>query len=160
MDGTKPPESGSESPPHSIPQHAGEWIRQFVQQLELHFLDTTQNLASEAGFFDYQVATIRAVLRTLLDSGMDTESIVGTIGQVLIERRPGPLEWTPELNQRRFDLIDREIQETLTPAERIELAGLTRIMREAIDTEANLPMEGAKILHRKLTESKATHGSP
>ncbi len=56
------------------------------------------------------------------------------------------------LNQRRFELIDREIQETLAPAERVELTGLTRIMREQLESEANLPMEGAKALHRKLLE--------
>ena len=49
----------------------------------------------------------------------------------------------------------KEIQETLGPAERIELAGLTGIMREHLESEANVPMEGAKALHRKLLELAA-----
>lgn len=49
----------------------------------------------------------------------------------------------------------KEIQEALSPAEKIELAGLTGIMREHLDSEANVPMEGAKALHRKLLELAA-----
>jgi len=159
MAGKKPRESEPESPPDSISEHANAWIRQFVRALENSFLDASRSLPSDARVPDYQVATIRAVLQTLLDSGMDSESFVEAVGQVLIERRPGPVEWNSELNRRRFELIDREIQETLTPAERIELAGLTRIMREELESEANLPMEGAKTLHRKLLETNVTDGS-
>ena len=92
------------------------------------------------------------MFETFLDSGMDAESFSETVGRVLIEKRPVSIEWNSELNQRRFELIDKEIQETLTPAERVELAGLTGIMREQLESEANLPMEGAKALHRKLLE--------
>lgn len=60
------------------------------------------------------------------------------------------VEWNASLNQRRFELIDKEIRGTLSPAEQIELAGLTRIMREQLETEDNLPLEGAKALLRKL----------
>ena len=67
---------------------------------------------------EYQLTTIRAVFHTLLDSGMDAESIAETVGRVLIEKRPGTIEWNAELNQRRFELIDKEIQDTLASAER------------------------------------------
>jgi hypothetical protein len=60
------------------------------------------------------------------------------------------------LNQRRFELIDKEIQGSLTPAEAIELAGLTRSMREHVDMEANLPMTGARTLHERLLQLKST----
>ena len=83
---------------------------------------------------------------------MAPESFAETVGRVLIEKRPGSIEWNSALNQRRFELIDKEIQETLAPAERVELARLTGIMREQLESEANLPMEGAKALHRKLLE--------
>jgi hypothetical protein len=76
------------------------------------------------------------VFHTLLDSGMDTESFAETVGRVLIEKRPGSIAWNAVLNQRRFELIDKEIQETLTPAERVELAGLTAIMREQLESAA------------------------
>ena len=152
MDSKKPPETELESRRASISEHANDWIRRFVQQLELNFVDTSLSLPPDAHVLDYQLATIRAMFDTLLDSGMDTESFAETVGRVLIEKRPGSIEWNSELNQRRFELIDKEIQETLTPAERVELAGLTGIMREQLESEANLPMEGAKALHRKLLE--------
>ncbi|MGO8745158.1 MAG: hypothetical protein ACLQNE_04135 [Thermoguttaceae bacterium] len=108
-----------------------------------------------ASDLDYRIAAIRAMFETLLDSGMDAELFAETVGRVLIEERPGSIQWNSQLNQRRFELIDKEIQETLAPAERVELAGLTRIMREQLESEANLPMEGAKALHRKLLEMAA-----
>jgi hypothetical protein len=60
--------------------------------------------------------------------------------------------WNSALNKRRFELIDMGIQGTLGPAERAELEGLTKIMREQLESELNLPMEGARALHRKLLE--------
>ncbi len=152
MDGKKPPETELESRRAPISEHANDWIRRFVQQLELNFVDTSLILPSDARMLEYQLATIRAVFRTLLDSGMDTESFAEAVGRILIEVRPGSIEWNSEMNQRRFELIDKEIQETLVPAERVELAGLTAIMREQLESEANLPMEGAKAFHRKLLE--------
>ena len=95
------------------------------------------------------------MFETFLDSGIDSEVIAETVGRVLLEQRPRSIEWNSSLNQRRFELIDKEIQETLGPAERIELAGLTGIMREHLESEANVPMEGAKALHRKLLELAA-----
>ncbi len=65
---------------------------------------------------------------------------------------PERVEWTAELNMRRFELIDGDIQGTLSNDEQIELAGLTQLLREHVDSEVNLPFEGAKKLHRHLTE--------
>jgi len=152
MDSKQPPETELERRGVPISEHASDWIRRFVEQLELNFADSSHGLPPDARVREYRVATIRAAFQTLLDSGMDTDSVVETVGEVSIEGRRGSIEWNSELNQRRFELIDKEIQETLTPAERVELAGLTRIMREQLESEANLPMEGAKALHRKLLE--------
>jgi len=152
MASKKPRESKPESRGDSIPEDASDWLRQFVKHFELNFLDASRGLPPEAVPPDYQHATIRAVFQTLLDAGLNSETVVESIGQVVIESRSGSVQWNSELNQRRFELIDREIQETLTPAERVELAGLTRIMRELLDSEANLPLAGAKALHRKLLE--------
>jgi hypothetical protein len=58
--------------------------------------------------------------------------------------------WNDELNAKRFELIDKGIQGSLTPAETIELAGLTRSMRDHVESDVNLPMTGARALHRKL----------
>ena len=155
MDSKKPHETELGSRRVPISEHANDWIRKFVQQLERNFVDTSLSLPPDARIFEYQRATIRAVFHTLLDSGMDSESFAETVGRILIEKRPDTIEWNSEMNQRRFELIDKEIQETLTAAERIELAGLTAIMREQLESEANLPMEGAKALHRKLLKLAA-----
>jgi hypothetical protein len=155
MASTKPRKSESVSRGDSISERASEWIRLCVKHFELNLLEGSRSLPPDASDRDYGVAAIRAMFETLRDSGMDTESFAETVGRVLIEERPGSIEWNSELNQRRFELIDKEIQETLTPAERVELAGLTGIMREQLESEANLPMEGAKALHRKLLELAA-----
>jgi len=152
MASTKPRESESVSHGDSISEQASDWIRLFIKHFELNVLDTCRSLPPDASDLDYRVAAIRAMFETFLDSGMDSELFAETVGRVLIEERPGSIEWNSELNQRRFELIDKEIQETLTPAERVELAGLTKVMREQLESEANLPMEGAKALHRKLLE--------
>lgn len=99
------------------------------------------------------------LLATYLDSGMDFESAVELLGQVVVQRLSVDVAWSDALNQRRFALIDKEIQQSLTPAESIELAGLTRIMRDHVETETNLPMNGARALHRKLLQLKATDAS-
>ena len=136
----------------SIPEGASDWASQFVKHFELSFSDASRSLLPEAPLSDLHDATIRAVLQTLLDSGMDAEAIEESIGRALMERRLGNTEWNSGLNRRRFELIDKEIQETLTPAEKIELAGLTRIMREKLESETNLPFEGGKALHRRLLQ--------
>ena len=155
---TKKPqrESEIESRRASISENASDWMQQFVKFFELNFFDASRSLPPEAHSHDYQDAAIRAIFQTLLDSGMSAESVIETVAQVAIERRPGGIKWSSELNRRRFELIDKEIQQTLTPAERIELAGLTRVMREQLESEANLPLEGGKALHRKLLELDAT----
>ena len=62
--------------------------------------------------------------------------------------------WNSELNSRRFELIDGEIQGTLSIAEQFELETLTNLMRKHVDAEENFPFEGARILHKHLTELK------
>lgn len=155
MASTKPHKSESVSHGDSISERASDWIRLCIKHFELNLLDTSCSLPPNASDLDYRIAAIRAMFETLLDSGMDAELFAETVGRILIEERPGSIQWNSQLNQRRFELIDKEIQETLAPAERVELAGLTRIMREQLESEANLPMEGAKALHRKLLEMAA-----
>ncbi len=87
---------------------------------------------------------------------MEFESVVELLGRVAVEWRSVEAAWSDALNQRRFALIDREIEGSLTPAESIELAGLTRIMRDHVESEANLPIEGVRALHRKLLQLEST----
>jgi hypothetical protein len=131
------------------------WIRQFIKHLELHFLDASRNLPPDASISDLQGRTARAILATFLESGMELQSALELLGQAALEGRAGDIVWSDALNQRRFALIDKEIQGVLTPAESIELAGLTRTMREHVESETNLPMKGARALHQRLLQREA-----
>jgi lysine 2,3-aminomutase len=66
------------------------------------------------------------------------------------ERSGNWLHWTGESSRRRFELIDREIQGTISAVEKVELSQLTELMRKHVDIDANLPMAGAKQLHLYL----------
>jgi hypothetical protein len=153
---TKPHESDQPESRGAISADMDLWIRAFIRQLEEHLLDATRDLPPKASVSESQVAAARAILKTLIDSGLELESAVELLGQVALERRSADVVWNDALNRRRFDLIDKDIQGSLTPAENIELAGLTRIMREYVESEANLPMTGARALHRKLLHLKQT----
>ncbi len=155
----KPPEPMPPQPHPAISAEPDAWIRQFIKRLEFHILDAGRELPRGASITELQAATARAILETYLDSGMEFESAVELLGRVALEWKSGGVAWSDAMNQRRFALIDKEIQGTLTPAESIELAGLTRIMRDEVESEANLPMEGARALHRKLLELEPT-GKP
>ena len=52
--------------------------------------------------------------------------------------------------------LEDPTQQSLTPAEYVELAGLTSIMRHHVESELNLPMKGVRDLHRKLLKLGAT----
>ena len=88
---------------------------------------------------------------------MQPEAIASLFGTTIIwgREKNTTVEWTPELSQRRFELIDRQIQGTIKPEESVELAGLTQMMRDNVDTEANLPIQGARDLHRRLLDGEA-----
>ena len=133
---------------------AHDWFRTFLKHVELFMVDTSQHLGPNSDAADYQLAAMRAVKRTLLDSGMDDEGLRNLFGRVAIEGIDASesIQWNSELNKRRFELIDGDIQGLLTAAEQLELAGLTQVMREHVDSEANLPFEGARKLHRLLSD--------
>ena len=88
---------------------------------------------------------------------MQPEAIAALFGTTIIwgREKNATIDWTTELNQRRFELIDRQIQGTLTPEESIELAGLTQLMRDHVDAEAQFPIQGARELHRRLLDGEA-----
>jgi hypothetical protein len=132
------------------------WIRTFVERFEEHALDASRDLPPDAGVSDSQVATARAILETFLESGMELESVVELLGRVAMDWRHGRAPWSEALNERRFALIDKEMQGSLTPSESIELAGLTRIMRDHAESQENLPIEGVRALHRKLLQLEPT----
>ena len=130
------------------------------KHLQGSFIDVAQKLPPDADSADYGLAAMRAVRRTLLDAGLTDDQIAGLLNRAASEDA-GELisqEWSAELNKRRFELIDRDIQGSLTRDEQVELAGLTELMRKHVESEINVPMEGARALHRRLTAlvSKST----
>jgi hypothetical protein len=149
---TTPHESEQRVPREAISAVADDWIRLFITHFELHLVNASRDLPSGASVSESQVATARAILATFIESGMEIESTVELLAQVAAERRSIDVDWSDALNQRRLELIDKEIQGSLTATESIELVGLTRCMRDHVDTETNLPMEGARALHRRLLQ--------
>ena len=63
--------------------------------------------------------------------------------------------WTPEKNHRRCDLIDQEIDGTMTLVERVELADLTQQMRRFVNKLAPLPIDEVRKLHAELLAKAA-----
>jgi len=63
--------------------------------------------------------------------------------------------WTEEKNARRCDLIDREIDGTLTPLEAVELKRLQAEMLRYRQKVAPLPLEDARKLHQELLAKAA-----
>ena len=142
-----------ESSAGELCEAANDWFRQFLKHLEIFMVETGQALPPDSEPADFRLAAMRAVKFTLLDSGVDDDEIVNLFGRVVIEEKSRGQKpvWNAELNKRRFELIDGDIQGTLSRAEQIELAGLTQLMREHVDSEVNLPLEGARKLHRLLS---------
>jgi hypothetical protein len=69
-----------------------------------------------------------------------------------------PPQWTPDLNRRRVELIDRKYAGGLIPAEEAELAGLQAAMHRFMDAVAPLPIAEARKLHQELMEKAARAG--
>jgi hypothetical protein len=69
-------------------------------------------------------------------------------------------DWTPAKNARRVELIDREIDEVITPEEAKELEGLQTEVDRYIDRVAPRPLEYARELHRQLLEKAAKANKP
>ncbi|MFO0810854.1 MAG: hypothetical protein U0746_19675 [Gemmataceae bacterium] len=64
-------------------------------------------------------------------------------------------EWTPDLNRRRCELIDKKYDAGLTPAEEAELAALREGLRRFMDRVAPVPLDDMRRLHQQLLEKAA-----
>lgn len=143
-----------DSVPGKISEAADEWLRLFLKHLEVNLVEHAQRLNAESLLRDLSLETLRAVKLTLLDSGLPAAQLTELLGLVAFESAgtTETLQWNGQLNARRFALIDQEIQGALSDTDKLELVALTQLMRLTIDSEQNLPMEGARKLHRMLTE--------
>ena len=68
---------------------------------------------------------------------------------------PSSSTWTAEKDDRRCDLIDREINGSLTVEERTELSRLQQQMLDYRRQVAPLPIEAARKLHKTLVSELA-----
>ena len=106
-----------------------------------------------------------AVKRFILSVPIDAEgSVLELNGQPVACLVPPVTEngessdtpWTDEKDERRCDLIDREIDGKLTPAEAMELHRLQREMLRHRHKVAPLPLEDARKLHQELQIGRAS----
>ena len=143
-----------ESNAGALPEAVGEWMLQFQKLFELYLIDAARDLPPDADESACPHVAVQALKLTLLDSGMDEPSVVELFDRAVTNapEAPGEPEWNSATNDRRLALIDQKIQGKLTRADRRELSELTRLMRNKVDTEANVPLEGARALHRHLLE--------
>jgi hypothetical protein len=66
----------------------------------------------------------------------------------------GAFEWTEEQNARRCQLIEKQVDGTLTADEARELDRLQQEMRRHVDHIAPLPFDAAMRLHAELLKKR------
>jgi hypothetical protein len=131
---------------------AKKWGRGFVERLETLFIDAASHLPPGADQADFRHAMATAFAVVLDWEGGNPEETKRTTGK----REKAALsagtseKWTSEKSARRLELIDKWIQQTLSPDESIELDHLTALLRSVFDTEEMVPLGGARRLHRQL----------
>ena len=111
--------------------------------------------------WDTLAEPLRQFIRTLVVAAEG--SVIEQNGEPLVRVLPFPKTngsvtddaWTSARNQRRCDLIDREIDGQLTPEERVELEELQQQLRRYVNRIAPLPLEPLRKLHQELLEKAA-----
>lgn len=147
-------ESQSQQEAESISSDAADWGSEFVKHLELEYADSASELPIDATWPDFQQAMMIALGRVFDESGATPESIT-QLWEGIADRlvpNDGDAAWSSQKNARRLKLIDKKIQQTITPKEAIELMQLTKQMRVHCDSEEMVPLEGARQLHRRLLD--------
>ena len=146
----------------SIHPDAEDWGGKFAWTLELEYSNTAAQLPDGASSVDFRRAMLTAVVNVLGESGAKPEEIAQLLEECIrpLSLVKGDDEWTSEKNGRRLELIDKFIQQTLSPEEAVELERLTEQMRSRYDTEEMVPLEGARRLHRQLLENDDAEHTP
>jgi len=86
----------------------------------------------------------------VLLTGADYDRVRGLLGTTDISG-----DWTEEQDERRCELIDKDIAGTITAQEQTELAELERQANHYYETVAAPPIEGARQLPRELLNRRA-----
>jgi hypothetical protein len=120
--------------------------------MQIELPDGVESLAREkaarAGFDDVGDYVVSLVLHDEATAVSPTANVSSEASTV------GISDWSDADNVRRCELIDKDIQETITEAERCELKTLSLRFREYRRRSAPLPIEGARRLHAELLEKK------
>ncbi|MHB8970925.1 MAG: hypothetical protein ACYC3X_01160 [Pirellulaceae bacterium] len=101
---------------------------------------------------DVRSELIRASLQAFTSTSQIT-IVTGSL-QRLLDRSRGA-EWTDEKNERRCELIDKDIEGTILPFEKRELDELQRQMLAFRRKLAPLPLREAQRLHQELLKKAA-----
>ncbi len=127
-----------------------DWLSVFLKHFELHFAEIIERESSSA--HNPLDVAVRAFFATCKDSGVEHHSALEMLVKNMEPQVNNTSGWTDAMNERRIALIDQRIQSGLTKPDALELTRLTITMRQHLDTESQIPMEGAKALHRHLLE--------
>jgi hypothetical protein len=138
----------------SISFESEGWRTWFVGYISQAYQRLAERLPPDATLSDFQKAMMTAVGDAFDVSRTAPDNVPQVCEE--IEARLLPEDegtpWDREKNARRLNLIDKKIQQTITPGEAIELTRLTRQMRLHCDREEMVPLEGARELHRRLLD--------
>jgi len=111
----------------------------------------------------YEVDLPANVERLLSDKATQTGQDVVHLIRIAVGRfvdeeihSPSNGAWSAKMEARRCELIDKDIAGTVTAAERTELNELDRCANEHFDRVAPPPFEGARLLHQKLLQNRAS----
>ena len=136
----------------ALSSDAEDWGRQFMKHLELEYAVSAIGLPANAAQATFRQAMLVAILEVLHDSGASHDDIAQMVAAKLSKSTLGNsgASWTDDENTRRLQLIDKWIGRTITDEESVELHRLTDQLRTYCDNEINVPLEGARELHRQL----------
>jgi hypothetical protein len=138
-------------------READQWVRQFLEGVEDKLL---RSRTVDSGGEPLNMAAARAVVDALEETGTDLETVLALFGRVAVEKRHGSQNWSEDLNARRCELIDKDVDGTLELGERMELAGLTRLLRERFDTETSVPLTRLEALLTHLDSRREGGSAP
>lgn len=157
----KQPDSSRDDAP-SISRDALDWSGQFIKHLTIEF-ESAVGVSHEKNYSadDLRRLMTQAFVKVLIDSGASLYSAYDLLDAArlgILGKLDG--EWTDQKNERRIALIDKSMQQDLSPQETFELFQLTEQLRCAFDTEEFLPIDGPRKLIEELRLHNQGEGQP
>jgi hypothetical protein len=83
------------------------------------------------------------------------EPVIRVVAFPKANGKPSEDEWSAAKNERRCELIDRDIDGHLSPDERIELEDLQQQLRRYVNKVAPLPLDQLRKLEQELLDKAA-----